>query len=128
MEVKSSMDKSVNKTFQKLFIAGRLAADPTFKVINEKNCVVNFGVVVNEGSNSDYIPCVAWGERAKEIAENLVKGDLVQFDGKLKSSTFKDTEKRDVFRIQVEVLKDGILNFLEYNRHSKKELKSEGEL
>lgn len=107
--------KPYDKTFQRIQLCGRLAKDPEIKILGDGKAVTNFSLVVSTpGSReADLIPCVAWGERAKRIADNLSKGALVLLEGRLKSTTYEDSENRKQFRLQLEVSKDGLLIFLD---------------
>lgn len=101
------MSNKFNKTFQRILLCGRLAADPTIKILPSGKMVTNFGLVIeDEHGKTDYIPCVAWGERAKRISDNLSKGALMQVEGKLKSSSYKNSEDQKQFSIQFEVSSD----------------------
>ncbi len=106
--------KPTNKTFQRLMICGRLANDPVFRVLDSGKTVCNFGLIVNlEYGDSDYIPCVAWEQKAKLIKENTEKGSLVLCEGKIKSSNFEDSEKRKQFKLQFEISPKGETVFFE---------------
>lgn len=103
-----------NKTFQRIMVCARFANDPKFKDLGNGKFVCNFGLLVNnEYGDADYIPSVAWGTKAKLINEYAVTGTLILCEGKIKSSTFKDSEKREQFSIQFELLNKGELTFLE---------------
>lgn len=105
--------KKYDKTFQRLLICGRLAKDPEITFIGSGKAVCNFGLIVNDENGSDYIPCVAWGEKAKRISDNVTKGALIQCEGKIKSSSYKDAENRNQFKVQFELLPYGLLLFLD---------------
>ncbi|MEK5105063.1 single-stranded DNA-binding protein [Cytobacillus sp. FSL M8-0252] len=94
-----------NRSFQRLLLCGYLAKDPEIKFLPDGKAVCNFGLVVNRenGSGSDYIPCVAWENKAKIISDHCKKGSLIMFEGNLKSSTFHDSEEREHFKLHFEV-------------------------
>lgn len=109
--------KGYNKTFQQNMICGRLSKDPQIKFLGDGKAICNFALIVNEkNSSSNYIPCVAWESKAKNIADNLKKGDLILCEGIIKSSKYEDAEKRPQFSLQFELTAQGQLLFLEYNR------------
>lgn len=119
--------KPYNKTFQRIMLCGRLAKDPEIKFIGNGKAVCNFGLIVNDDNGgSDYIPCVAWEGKAKSIADNIKKGDLILCEGKIKSSSFEDNENKKQFMIQFQLTPQGELLFLEYNRPEKPEEQNDG--
>ncbi|MGG1021181.1 single-stranded DNA-binding protein [Bacillus paralicheniformis] len=103
-----------NPTFQKVMFCGRFAKNPELQFLSNGTAVCNFGLVINRGyeNKSDYIPCVAWENKAKIIADYCKQGTLILVEGKFKSSTFKDSEERDHFELVFEVDKKGVLNFM----------------
>ncbi|MEK6190613.1 MAG: single-stranded DNA-binding protein [Carnobacterium alterfunditum] len=109
-------NKPYNRTFQRNLICGRLAKDPVIKFLESGKAVCNFAVIVNDEVGSDFIPCVAWEGKAKSIHNNLKKGALLMFEGKLKSSEYTDSENRKQFKLQFELSKYGILHFLDNKR------------
>lgn len=107
-------EQKFNKTFQQIMICGRLAKDPVISYTPKGKAVANFGLVVNDDNgSSDYIPCVAWESKAKNIADNLTKGALILCEGKMKSSKYKDSENREQFKLQFELSGTGKLIFLD---------------
>ncbi|MEK5081036.1 single-stranded DNA-binding protein [Solibacillus sp. FSL W7-1436] len=95
-----------NKTFQRLMIRGRIATTVDFKYLANSTAVANFGVVVNRGSKSDFIPVVAWGDKAKKIADEGNKGDLISFEGELRSDSYESPEHGKRFELKVQVKND----------------------
>ncbi|WP_281420772.1 single-stranded DNA-binding protein [Cytobacillus gottheilii] len=93
---------------------GRLVKDPVFKKLPEDNAVVSFSVAVkrsyknnNQEYDADFIPCIAWGNKAKLYADRLKKGMLVGISGSLRSRTYEDGEtgkKHGVLEVLVEEL------------------------
>lgn len=117
-------EKRFNKTFQRVQICGRLAKDPIIKEFQSGKSVCNFGLIVNDDNGgTDYIPCVAWEHKAKLISENLTQGALILCEGKIKSSSYKDSEHRKQFQIQFELSRTGLLLFLDNKRPDLDELK-----
>ncbi|CAI6330673.1 single-stranded DNA-binding protein [Bacillus subtilis] len=114
-----------NPTFQRIILCGRLAKDPVIKFLPSGKAVCNFGLVINRengSKESDYVPCVAWENKAKIIADNCKRGSLILVEGRLKSSVYKDSEEKDRFELQFEVAANGQLTFMnnknERNDHS----------
>ncbi|MCM3227576.1 single-stranded DNA-binding protein [Terribacillus saccharophilus] len=109
-------------TFQQIIITGRVAKKPSFKYLPNAKAVVNFALIVNrKGRNgADYIPCVAWAEKAKLVADMCDKGTLLEVQGELRSHTFKDNEQRDQFELQLELSPFGIFNVHSRNQGEEK--------
>lgn len=109
-----SENKGFNMSFQRVLICGYLAKDPNLKFLPDGKPVCNFGLVVKResGNGSDYIPVVAWENKAKIIADNCSKGSLIMVEGTIKSSKFNDSEDREQFSLQFELSKGGLLRLL----------------
>jgi single-stranded DNA-binding protein len=106
--------KKFNKTFQRNLLCGRLASEPELKFLPGGKAVSNFALIIeDEVGNTDYIPCVAWEGKAKLIVDNLKTGSLMQCEGKIKSSSYKDSEDRKQFKLQFELSKNGLMLFLD---------------
>jgi len=72
---------------------GRLGADPEFKQIDGDKCVVNFSVGYDyDKEHTEWLRCVAWGNRAKYIRDRVQKGTLVRVEGKLKTDKWTDNK------------------------------------
>lgn len=116
----------MNKTFQSVFICGRLTKDPEIKKTNSGVKVLNFNLIVEEDNGKpNLIPCVAWEKKAQLIEDNAKKGSLIQFDAKIKSSSFKDAEDRKQLNIQCELLTYGKLLFFDQKNTDETKVNSE---
>ncbi|NUH84748.1 single-stranded DNA-binding protein [Bacillus firmus] len=116
-----SEQNGFNKSFQRILLCGYLAKDPELKFLPDGKAVCNFGLVINRenGNGSDYIPSVAWENKAKIIGDNCSKGSLILVEGIFKSSKFKDSEDREQFQLQFEVAgARGLLRLLSSKKDS----------
>ena len=95
-----------DKTFQRILVKGRIAKDIDFKIQTNGTAIATFGIVVNEGNDNDFIPVVAWGNKARLIADSVEVGDLIEFEGKIRSSTYDSPEKGKVFSLKLQVSND----------------------
>lgn len=97
---------SFEKTFQRVLVKGRIATDIQFRMLDNGTPVANFAVIINEGNNKDFIPVVAWANKAKTIADYAEKGDLLMFEAKIRSSSYESEEKGKVLSLKLQVLND----------------------
>lgn len=115
------LSQTYNPTFQKILLCGRFAKDPEMNFLPNGKAVCNFGLVINDNyGKGDYIPCVAWENKAKVIVDHCKKGTLVLVEGTLKSKSIKNSEGTD-FQLVFQVNKNGVLNFM----GNKQEINSE---
>ena len=117
----------MGQTFQRILIKGRLARDPQFQFITNGQPVCNFAVIVNKEGKGSYIPCVAWGDKAKQIANNAVQGDLLLFDAEIVSASFESEEKGKQFYVKLQVLNDTEKNKAILQIEKKKSANEQGE-
>ena len=80
-------------------LLGRITKDLELKTIGEDNCVVNFNLAINritkkdaEHPEADFIPIVAWGKTAENIAKFFGKGDRIGVSGRLQSRIYEDKD------------------------------------
>lgn len=83
-------------------IVGRITKDPELKKSSQGNDVLHFVVAVNRlipkekqkinTITADFIPCIAWKERAKSIAKNCQKGSRVALRGTLQTRYYDPTD------------------------------------
>lgn len=70
----------------KVFLVGRLVADPTPSVTSRGTQQSKITIAVNSNKMKDetyFFPCIAWANPANFINSFLKKGDLVAIDGEL---------------------------------------------
>ncbi len=90
----------------KVFLMGRLTAEPELKFTQSGKEVLSFSLAVDSGygekKKTDFITCVAWEGTAKFISQWFRKGSLLLVEGALR--TRKYTDKSGNNRTATEVL------------------------
>ena len=85
----------------KVFILGRLTADPQLRTTQTGQSVASFGIATNRVWNDksgakqtevEYHNVVAWGRQAEIINQFLSKGSLVLIEGRLKTRSWQDAQ------------------------------------
>lgn len=85
----------------KVFILGRLTADPQLRTTPSGQSVASFGVATNrvwtdksgaKQQGVEYHNIVAWGRQAEIINQFLSKGGLVLIEGRLQTRTWQDQQ------------------------------------
>ena len=94
-------------------MSGNLTADPDLKFTANGQSVANFTVASNASKKDDtgkwvvtdttFLKCTLWGARAEAIVEVLGKGSAVVVIGKLKQSSYTNTEGKTVSNFEVVV-------------------------
>lgn len=94
-------------------IMGRLTADVNVKDLPSGTSVANFIVAVNRKfkdangkEQTDFIPCIAWRQKAGFVAHYFHKGDRIVLNGELQSRKY--TDGNGVVRNILEVVVDEI--------------------
>lgn len=81
----------------KVFIEGRLVADPEVKQLNneKKTKVANFSLAINKANSErpDFHLCVAYNGTA-DIAEKLQKGKNILVEGRLNQKVWEDSAQK----------------------------------
>lgn len=96
----------------KVFLNGYLAQDPKQRITAKGIEQSSFSLGVTDLRNyneSYFFQCVAWGQQAKYINNNLKKGSFVAIDGRLTRRSYVDGEGKNVYVI--EVIVDNIKHF-----------------
>lgn len=80
-------------------LLGRITKELELKKVGEDNCVVNFNLAINritkkdaDHPEADFIPVVAWGKTAENIAKFFSKGDRIGVSGRLQSRVYEDKD------------------------------------
>ncbi|MDD7411468.1 single-stranded DNA-binding protein [Fusobacterium gastrosuis] len=82
---------------------GRLTADAELiKKEEAKKSFLKFSLAISKNKEeTDFLPCIVWGEYAMKLSEFLTKGKLIAVQGAIHTSTYeKEGEKRNSFSIQ----------------------------
>ena len=90
----------------RVYIIGRLCADPELKMTNGGKSVTTFTVAVNrqgQKSESDFLDCVAWEKTAEFICKYFQKGSPIVIEGAIQTRTYEDKngQKRKAVEINV---------------------------
>ena len=85
----------------KVFILGRLTADPQLRTTPSGQSVASFGVATNrvwkdkagaKQKDVEFHNIVAWGRQAEIINQFLLKGGLVFIEGRIQTRTWQDQQ------------------------------------
>lgn len=95
----------------KVYLVGRLTKDPEYLPAGrrgEPSCrfklAVNRVVANEEGPQTDYIPCILWGEAAvREFIEKAKTGNEVGISGRIRTNHVADAAGNKRFFIEVRV-------------------------
>ena len=92
-------------------LLGRLTAEPELRTTTSGLSVCSFTVAVDRSfqaqgqeRQADFIPCVAWRQRAEFITRYFHKGNRIALQGSLQSRQYTDKEgnKRTAYEVQVD--------------------------
>ncbi len=96
-----------------IIIMGRLTADPELRSTSSGLSVTSFNVAVDRGyvrageeRKADFIPVVAWREKADFVSKYFRKGSMIAVQGSLQSRNYED--KNGNKRVAYEVIADQI--------------------
>lgn len=101
-----------NLNFNKVFIGGRLTADPELKTTQSGLYVTQFTVAVNRRASqenaqkADFINVIAWRERAEFVAKYFRKGSSIFIVGQIQTRSWTDNQNQK--RYATEVIADEI--------------------
>lgn len=99
----------------KVFLIGRLAADPEARTTQSGQQVVNFRIATNRvwknqsGEKQEQVEfhtVVAWGKLAEIINQYLKRGGLVMIEGRLQTRSW--TGQDNVKRYRTEIVAEGL--------------------
>ncbi len=85
----------------KVFIAGRLTADPQLRTTPAGQSVVSFALATNRNwtdkagakqESTEYHNIVVWGKQAEIASQYLTKGSLVLVEGRLQTRSWNDKQ------------------------------------
>ncbi len=83
----------------KVFLIGRLTADPDLRSTQSGQAVANFGLATNRvwndksgqrQENTEYHTVVVWGRQAEIVSQYLKKGSMALIEGRLQTRTWQD--------------------------------------
>lgn len=88
-------------------LIGRMTKDPVLKYTANGQPVASFKLAVNrpfksnDGQDADFIPCVIWGNKAKNTHTYCSKGSLVGVTGRLQSRNYENAHGQKVFVLEL---------------------------
>lgn len=102
-----------------VILTGRLAGDAEIRTFESGKMKASFTLAVNREYNkeeTDFLPCVIWGNLAKTVSEYCGKGSLVAVRGSLERRMYeKDGEKRYIYEVNAQKV-----DFLETKKKEEK--------
>lgn len=100
--------------FNKVFLLGRLGADPDIRFTANGTCVANFPLATNRRFKrndqweeaTDWHNVVAWGRLADVVNQYLRKGNLIFIEGELRTRSWidKNNNKRSTIEVHTQNL------------------------
>ena len=92
----------------KVFLIGRLTADPELRYTSSNLPVASFSLAVNRNFTSqsgereaDFINIVVWNKQAENCKNYLNKGSQVAIDGRIQVSKYQDQSGQNRYRTEV---------------------------
>lgn len=95
----------------RVVIMGRLTADPELRTTQNGVSSCRFTVAVNRKftdkstgeRQADFISCTAWRQTAEFICRYFKKGDMIAFDGTLRTGSYSDKSYPEVTHYTTDV-------------------------
>ena len=115
----------------RLTVVGRIVRDVELREVGEGKLVTNNTLAIarnyktDQGQEADFLNFVAWGKRAELIEEYCDKGDLIGFDGRIQSRTYRNEEDNTIY--VVEMIVESV-HFLQPRRANRKDGPKEKEI
>lgn len=107
-------------------LIGRITKDLEIKMTTNGTEVCSFNIAVDAGKDKAYfIPCVAWKERAKNIAKYFHKGDKIGISGNLSQRTYEAVDGKTINVIEVMV---GAFDFCNGKKENNNDDEGSGEV
>ena len=88
----------------KVFLVGRVAAEPQGSITSTGNTMARISIACQDNFNKNevyFFPCVAWQNQAKFINTYVKKGDLIAIDGKLTRKAYVNKDGVNVYNTDV---------------------------
>lgn len=89
-------------------LIGRLTKEPDMKYTPNGKAVTRFVLAVNRpftnqdgDREADFIPCIAWGKLAENIANFVTKGSLVGIVGRIQTGSYDNEEGKKVYTTDI---------------------------
>ena len=89
-----------------VYETGRITSDVELKQAKQNLFCVEFTIAVfSKCGNIEYLPCIAWREKATDIARMFKKGDKIAVVGEIKRRAVRDRQKKKRWVLDVEIEK-----------------------
>lgn len=87
----------------KAILMGRVTKDLEVKYSKDNIPILKFTIAVNriKKGEADFINCLAFKERAENIAKYFSKGSMIAIEGKINTGSYDDKEGRKVYTTEV---------------------------
>ena len=88
----------------KVLAIGRLTRDPDTNITDSGIKYTRFSIAVDRqfaDNQIDFIPIVAWRNQADFIGKYIKKGALVSVEGRFTSSTYQNSENKNITRYEI---------------------------
>jgi len=89
----------------RVVVVGNLTRDPMFSKISTGTSKVMFTLACNrkykDQEQTDYVPCVAWGQSADYLNQYGKKGNMVAIEGRVTSRSYDDKDGRKVYVTEI---------------------------
>lgn len=95
----------------RITLQGRLTKDPEIKATANQTPYCNFNVACDRNfsgqdgqKQTDFLPCVAWKQKAQFLGQYFHRGDMILLSGMLTSRQYDDAQgqRRTVYEILVD--------------------------
>lgn len=99
--------KKGEKDMNKVFLIGRLTADPEVRYTQSATPVANFRIAVRRvrkqegGPDADFFPIVAWGRLAEVVRDYCGKGRQVAVIGRLQNRSWEGQDGKSYYVTEV---------------------------
>lgn len=91
----------------KVILVGRLVRDPEMRFTSNGKARAFMTVAVKgyynkeKGSTvDDFVPVTVWGKQAETLTQHAKKGYLLELEGRLKPSSYQDSEGKTVYKLE----------------------------
>jgi len=92
----------------KVFLIGRLVADPDLRYTQSNKPVADFRLAVNRQytdesgeRKADFINIITWGKQAENVKQYIEKGSQVAVDGRIQTRNYENKEGKKVYVTEI---------------------------
>ena len=92
----------------KVFLIGRLVADPDLRYTQSNKPVADFRLAVNRQytdesgeRKADFINIITWGKQAENVKQYIEKGSQVAVDGRIQTRNYENDEGKKIYVTEV---------------------------